>query len=217
MKTRLFIITAIFALISFPIFAQDDITVEAETEISDNLDLKAVAALFGDAKNLEEFEKSLNDWENPVSNLDLNSDGEVDYLRVVESSEDEANIVIIQAVLEKDVFQDIATIIVPKDKTTKKIHIVGDSYIYGDNYVIEPVYVTVPVIYDWFWSPIYVSWYSPYYWGYYPSYYHHYHCIPYYSYRSWLHGFYGHHHITCHYHHRPWYDYHNSHSYRHLL
>jgi hypothetical protein len=44
------------------LYAQDVTTVKAkDTDISDNLDLEAVASLFGDSKNLEEFEKKLND------------------------------------------------------------------------------------------------------------------------------------------------------------
>ena len=44
------------------LYAQDVTTVEAkDTDISDNLDLEAVASVFGEAKDLEEFEKKLND------------------------------------------------------------------------------------------------------------------------------------------------------------
>ena len=68
--------------------AQDKITVEAQTtDISNNLDLKAVATVFGESANLEEFEKKLNDYDTQISNLDLNNDGQVDYLRVIEKNE----------------------------------------------------------------------------------------------------------------------------------
>ena len=39
------------------------------------------------SKNLEDFEHRLNDPENRISNLDLNNDGYVDFLRVVEVEE----------------------------------------------------------------------------------------------------------------------------------
>ena len=156
------------------LYAQDVTTVEAkDTDISDNLDLEAVASLFGDSKNLEEFEKKLNDPKTKISNLDLNEDGEVDYLRVVETSKDKTHLVTIQAVIEKDQYQDVATIDVEKDsKGETQVQVVGDVYMYGPGYIVEPVYVHPPVIFVFFWGPLYSPWRSPFYWGYYPPYYH---------------------------------------------
>jgi hypothetical protein len=147
----------------------------ASYDISDNLDLDAVASIFGDAENLEDFERRLNDPDNRISNLDLNEDGYIDYLRVLENSSNENSLVVIQAVLDKDVFQDVATIEIERDSNNRhRIQIVGDSYIYGSNYIIEPVFVHAPLIFSFFWSPRYISWHSPYYWNYYPHYYHSY-------------------------------------------
>lgn len=153
--------------------AQDVITVTAnDPEISDNLDLQAVASVFGDSKNLEDFEHRLNDPYTQISNLDLNRDGYVDYLRVVELSEHYTHLIVIQAVIGNDLYQDVATIEVEKDRhgiTT--IQVVGDAYIYGPGYIIEPVYVYRPLIVVWFWGPYYRPWHSPYYWSYYPHFY----------------------------------------------
>ena len=100
--------------------AQNQTKVTAQTsDISDNLDLRAVASLFGDSENLEVFEKSLNNPETPISNLDLNNDSYVDYLRVIESVENNAHLIVIQAVLDKDIYQDVATIEVEKDRNNK--------------------------------------------------------------------------------------------------
>ena len=56
--------------------AQEDVTVVAPTsEAAEGLDLKAVSALFQDSKNLESFEKALNDPEVGVNNLDLDDNG----------------------------------------------------------------------------------------------------------------------------------------------
>jgi len=175
MKTNLLYVLALFCMLTPRLFAQTQtITVEANSEdISQNLDLKAVANAFGDSKDLEDFEKRLNDYDNQISNLDLNGDGEVDYLRVIETNKGNIHLIVIQAVLGQDIFQDVASLLVEKDETTQKttVQVVGDTYIYGANYVLEPIYITVPVIYDYFWRPAYVRWYSPYYWGYYPTYY----------------------------------------------
>ena len=156
------------------LLAQDVTTVKAkDTDISDNLDLEAVASVFGDSENLEEFEKKLNDPETKISNLDLNEDGEVDYLRVVETSKGKTHLVTIQAVIEKDQYQDVATIDIEKDSKGKtQVQVVGDVYMYGPGYIVEPVYVHQPVIFVFFWGPVYSPWRSPFFWGYYPPYYH---------------------------------------------
>jgi len=151
------------------------VTVEAlSNDISYNLDLRAVATVFADSRNLEDFEYRLNYYNNGISNLDLNRDGQVDYLRVVEMYESNVRLVIIQAVLGYNIFQDVATIVVEgRSSNNARIQIVGSSYIYGTNYIIEPVFYRSPTIYASFWAPSYVIWRSPYYWGYYPTHYHH--------------------------------------------
>jgi len=168
------------------LYAKDVTTVEAkDTDISDNLDLASVASVFGEAKDLEEFEKKLNDPETQISNLDLNEDGEVDYLRVTETSKGDTHLVTIQAVIGKDQYQDVATIDVEKKgKDETQVQVVGDVYMYGPGYIVEPVYVHPPVIFGFFWSPFYRPWRSPFYWGYYPPYYHPWHPYPRNRYRT---------------------------------
>ncbi|RLD33792.1 MAG: hypothetical protein DRI73_04900 [Bacteroidetes bacterium] len=174
MKTKIGLLIIVFIVAIANLNAQDVTTVEAtDSDISENLDLEAVASVFGEAENLEDFEKKLNDPETQISNLDLNEDGEVDYLRVVESSKDETHLVTIQAVIEKDKYQDVAVIDVEKDTEGEtQVQVVGDVYMYGPDYIITPVYVHPPVVVVWFWGPYYNPWYSPYYYGYYPPYYH---------------------------------------------
>lgn len=83
MKTSIFT-TALAFFISLATFAQDRTTVTAKSyDISDNLDLRAVASIFGESANLEDFERRLNDPGEQISNLDLNGDNQVDYLRVI--------------------------------------------------------------------------------------------------------------------------------------
>lgn len=164
------------ALVHASTFAQDVTTVRANEDISDNLDLEAVASVFGDSKDLEDFEYKLNDPELKISNLDLNQDGYVDYLRVVENSENQTILITIQAVIGKDLYQDVATIDVEKDRSGKlSVQVVGDVYMYGPDYIIEPVYVYSPPVVLYFWGPTYRRWHSPYYWGYYPDHYYRWH------------------------------------------
>ena len=79
MFKKMMLFVAMF-LVSSMLWSQKRITVEAKSyDVSDNLDLEAIAIAFGKANNLEEFEKMINDPQNPISNLDLNSDGYVDF------------------------------------------------------------------------------------------------------------------------------------------
>lgn len=186
MKTKLFNI-ALFGLLSVgQIFAQDVTTVRANNnDISDNLDLQAVASIFGDSRDLEDFERRLNDPSTQISNLDLNGDNRVDYLRVIEATESNTHLIILQSVLAADTFQDVATIEVERDRSNNvRVQVVGDVYMYGPNYIYEPVYVSRPFIYDVFWVSSYRPYYSPWYWGYYPTYYSYWAPYPVYRYRN---------------------------------
>ena len=196
MKTRItLILMAMIMAFGWSARADETITVSATNEdISQNLDLRAVATLFGQCANLEEFEQKLNSEDAHVSNLDLNGDGDVDYLRIVESADGNKHLILIQAVLAKDIFQDVASIYVEKDKDNQVVvQVIGDEYIYGTAYIIEPAYLYTPVIYDWFWGPHWVCWYSPWYWGYWPGWWHAYHC--------WAFDVYWNHIWDYHYHH----------------
>ena len=173
------------------LWADQTVTVSANSsDISEGLDLKVVAKLFAEAKNLEEFETMLNNPDSAFCNLDLNGDGQVDYLRVVETGEGNKRLIVLQAILAKDIYQDVATIYVEKDENEQvTVQVVGDEYIYGTNYIIEPVYVYRPVIYDWFWGTTWVAWHSPWYWGYYPGWW--------YVHSCWAHDWYWHHCYTA--------------------
>lgn len=190
--------------------ADETVTVTAtSSDISENLDLKTIATLFGQSKDLEQFEQLLNNPDSAFSNLDLNGDGEVDYLRVIETADNNRHLVVIQAVLAKDIYQDVASIFVEKDEKDQiTVQVIGDEYIYGSNYIIEPVYIYRPMIYDWFWGPSWVCWHSPYYWGYWPGWWRPYYCVDPFIY--WDHCYWYHYHYPiCTYrpghHHHPHY------------
>ena len=210
MKRVLFLLLAIGFGLLLPTlsYADETVTVTAtSSDISENLDLKTVATLFGQAKDLEQFEQMLNNPDSAFSNLDLNGDGEVDYLRVIETADNDRHLVVVQAVLAKDIYQDVASIFVEKDEKTQSVtvQVIGDEYIYGVNYIIEPVYIHRPLIYDWFWGTSWVCWHSPYYWGYYPHWWRPYYCVDPFIY--WDHCYWHHYHYpicsyrTGHYHH----------------
>ena len=159
MKARMILMALCLSLVACKTYADSTVTVTAtNADISENLDLKTVATLFGQAKDLEQFEQMLNNPDSAFSNLDLNGDGNVDYLRVIETADANRHLVVIQAVLAKDIYQDVASIFVEKDEKSESVtvQVIGDEYIYGADYIIEPVYIYRPIIYDWFWGPSWV-------------------------------------------------------------
>lgn len=180
------IITTLMCLLFASSFAQNTTTVNAlSSEISDNLDLRAVASIFGDSRDLEDFENRLNDPKNQISNLDLNNDNQVDYIRVIELVEGRTHLIVLQTVIGRDTFQDIATVEVEKDNNNKvQIQVVGDAYMYGSNYIYEPVFVHTPIIYNYFWTAFYTPYCSSWYWNNYPSYYYSWNPLPIFRYRS---------------------------------
>lgn len=215
MRTKWILLVVSIMCTTWMLRADETITVSAtSSDISEDLNLKTVATLFGQAKDLEQFEAMLNNPDSAFSNLDLNADGEVDYLRVVETADGNKHLVVIQAVLAQDIYQDVASIYVEKDEQEKQVtvQVIGDEYIYGTNYIIEPVYIYRPVIYDWFWGPSWVCWHSPYYWGYWPTWWRAFHCIDPYLY--WDHCYWHHyHHPICSYRtaHHAHHHYHHMH------
>lgn len=177
MKTRFVNLASLLLLMfSFSLsFAQDDVTiVTANSEAADGLDLKAVSVLFQDSKDMQAFEKALNDPDVGINNLDLNEDGEADFIRVVEEANGDARFIILQVPLAEDEFQDVATIEVEKtsdDEYNMQIH--GNHIIYGYDYYVAPTHVhihTWPII-TWMYGPLYHPYRSVFRIGLYPRWY----------------------------------------------
>lgn len=190
MKQSFFIsATLLLLLVSFcHVSAQEDVTIVAPTsEAAEGLDLKAVSELFKESKNLEEFEKALNDPEVGINNLDLDENGEVDFIRILEEVADDTHVIILQVPLGENEFQDIATIEVEKigeDKYNLQVH--GNEVIYGIDYYVVPKYVhihTWPII-TWIYRPAYRPYRSVYYFGFYPRWWRPYHPVAINAYRT---------------------------------
>lgn len=162
----------------------------------DNLDLYAVLDLFQKSKTIEDFQEALNAKETGINNLDLNLDGNVDFIKVVTKQKDEDFTFILQDDVSDDETQDVAVILLSKDKDANvTLQIVGDEALYGKNFVVEPappvtpnpaytgdnpvtvssdatnvvVVQSAPIV-QYVYSPVYVPYYPPYYYGYYPPY-----------------------------------------------
>ncbi len=109
------------------------------TEAGEDFDLYGVIGLFEESEDLEDFEKKINSEDNDVNNLDLNKDEEVDIVKVVEYSEGNTHLLVLQAVIGDNDYQDIATIEIEKHSENEiSLQVIGDADIYGPDYIIEP-------------------------------------------------------------------------------
>lgn len=181
----------------------------------DNLNLHAVLDLFKQSKNVEDFEKRLNDPDTKINNLDLNNDGQVDYIRVVDYGKDDLHSLVLQVPVNKTESQDVAVIEVEKTRhSAAHIQIVGDEALYGKDYIVQPQSDntenlsntqsqapanssntnnnTVVNVNVWGWpcvnymyGPAYSFWVSPWYWGYYPSWWQPWRPYSYFAYTQW--------------------------------
>jgi len=106
----------------------------------DNFSLQGALTLFKQANTPEEFERLLNTQQNKVNNLDLNGDGNIDYLRVINKKQNQVQLFIIQALVSNQESQDVAVIELEKTgENTAVIQIAGDEDIYGETTLAEPV------------------------------------------------------------------------------
>lgn len=149
------------------------VVTDYNTDLSFYLDLNAVAAAFAESRSVQEFEQLLNSSRYMINNLDLNRDGWIDYLRVIEMHQGIYHSLLIQACLAPSVFQDVATLIAEHRPDVLYVEVIGDRWLYGPNYVVRPVFIKRPPMWDVYGRPTYAVWSSPYYYDHYPSYYTH--------------------------------------------
>src|SRR4030095_8906383 len=137
-------LSVVMCLLSFSAFSQEKVDTTNKLGLAgDGLDLYAVLDLFQNSKTIEAFEKSLNDKENKINNLDLDLDKKVDFIKVVTEKQDKKNddsyMFILRVDVSKTESQDVAVILLDRDKDKKvSMQIVGDEELYGKDYVIEP-------------------------------------------------------------------------------
>ena len=119
--------------------AQDDLLTDSTGLPGDNFSLHGALEMFKKASSPEEFEKLINKEDNNVNNLDMNGDGETDYIRVIDIMDKDLHAFILQVPVSETESQDIAVIEMEKTgDTTVILQIIGDEDIYGEEIIIEP-------------------------------------------------------------------------------
>ncbi len=191
MKRTLFTLIA-FGLAAF-LAAQTTEQADSTGLPGDDFSLQGALELFKQSTDLESFEQALNRTDSPVNNLDLDGDGQVDYVRVLSHKDGAAVAIVLQVAVSKEEFQDVAVIDVEKTgEATALVQIVGDEELYPAGTILEPfaeeeqlrngngpaaprllsTFVTVNVWgwagVSWCYGPHYTPWISPWYWSHYP-------------------------------------------------
>ena len=172
----------------------------------DNFSLEGALEIFKKSATPEEFERMLNDPDARVNNLDLNRDGYIDYIRVVDMYEGNVHTFILQAAISEYESQDIAVITLEKLANGRAIlQITGDADIYGVETILEPTtevrtYAGANrsrvVVNVWSWplvryvyGPYYSVWVSPWGWSYRPYWWSPWRPIVYYDYYAFWNPF----------------------------
>ena len=184
-------ITQIITLIFSILFSVSLIAQEETGMPGDHFSLEGALDLFKKASSIEEYEELLNKEDNAVNNLDLNQDGDIDFIKVIAHTQEDVHTITLQAPISQKESQDIAVIAIEKTGSEQAtLQIIGDEEIYGEEVIIEPYDLEASssgngpsvdftfarvVVNVWFWPsvrhiyrPIYRPYVSPYYWGYYP-------------------------------------------------
>lgn len=105
----------------------------------DNFSLQGALEMFQKAASSEDFEKLINEENNSVNNLDLNGDGDVDYIKVIDKAERDIHALVLQVAVSETENQDIAVIEIEKTgDETAVLQIIGDEDIYGEEVIVEP-------------------------------------------------------------------------------
>lgn len=169
LMTRFAVTFAVLTLGLVSVMAQDGAAVAPpHSEAAAGLDLYAVAELFKTAENLASFEQSLNHVETGINNLDLDHNGEVDFIRVTETVVDDTHLIVLQTPVNESEMQDVATIAIERESGEKyNLHIQGDTELYGGSYYVVPASKDFQAwnVVRWLFRPNYQAYVSPFRYG----------------------------------------------------
>ncbi len=132
-KQLLFTILCLAATSVYAITEQDSTGMPG-----DHFSLQGALDMFKNASSPEEFEKLINTPGKNLNNLDLNNDGEVDYIKVIDKTGNNVHAFILKVAVSENENQDIAVIELEKTgDTTAILQIIGDEDIFGEQVIVE--------------------------------------------------------------------------------
>ncbi len=161
---------------------QDVVVTPSSQNIGDNLDLQSLGELVKQCGNAQDIENKLNS-DGSINNLDLDGDGQVDYIKVNEVNDAKGRGFIF-LVDGPNGGQQVAQITLSQSGDVANLVIQGNPTYYGDaGYYTTSHLVRDMLIMNYLYG-YHRPYYSPYRYGHYPRYYHSYRSRPYASYRS---------------------------------
>lgn len=139
-KMKLFLLLGLGFMTSVQSLSAQEPASEDSTGLpGDQFSLQGAVDMFKKSASPEEFEKLINTADNHVNNLDLNGDGETDYVRVIGKMEKDMHAFILQVPVSESENQDIAVIEIEKTGDEEAmLQIIGDEDIYGEQVIVEP-------------------------------------------------------------------------------
>lgn len=146
---------------------QNNVSIESNTTAG--FDVNRLADMVKTSTDPQVLEKAINNPANQINNLDLDKDGNIDYLKVTEPGKNELNVV---DDISKDQSVTVASIKVnPTDNNQADLNIQGNPTYVGDNYMYHSHFgLTDFLLFSYLMRPH--PYYMPmYHYGYYPSYY----------------------------------------------
>ncbi len=166
--SKFVVVSIAFAFGFIAVQAQDKVA--ANSDAAQGLDLYAVAELFKDSASIEKFEQALNDPDKGINNLDLNKDGQIDFINVTEQINGDTRFIVLQSAVGENDWQDVATIAVESDSGKYNLQFQGNETIYGANYYVVPASNNFSAwnVVRWLFNPSYRVYVSPYRYKVYP-------------------------------------------------
>jgi hypothetical protein len=139
----------------------------------EGLDLATIGSLVETAENAEALEKQLNDPERGIHNLDLDRNGQVDFVKVEEFGAGDSRGLMLAAHLADGTAEEVATIDVEKvSESEAKLEVRGAEPVYGPGHYHHSSFsLGDALLLSWLFSPSRPYYVSPWGYGAYPSYY----------------------------------------------
>ena len=138
-------------------------------DAASGLDLQGLSQIVGRVKTAQELEQKINQ-PGGINNLDLNDDGNVDYINVTEyGNQEKGHGFSLVTKLENNETQEIADIQITPNGNQAQVQIRGNESIYGPNYGFFSFHTLSSfLLWSYILSP-HRFYSSPYRYGYYPS------------------------------------------------
>lgn len=146
---------------------KDIVITPTTSNIGENLDLQALGELVKESNSAEEIENKLN-TSGSINNLDLNEDGQVDFIKVNEVN-DNSGKGFVFLVDGPNGSSEVAKVSVSQSGDLANVNIQGNPQYYGSNsYYSTSHLVRDMMIMNYLYSGYHRPYYSPYRYGHYP-------------------------------------------------